>query len=76
MINNLNILFPHLKNPYTKSIKNNSLDILWEEKAAWAGSGAVIGRNYIGSSGGPKYIMAVTTSLKDGTILSDEIKYC
>ena len=65
------------KNPYLKSTKTNPLDIKWEEAAAFAGAGTVVGRSYIlniPSSSYPRPVR-ITTLLNDGTSLIDEVWY-
>jgi prepilin-type N-terminal cleavage/methylation domain-containing protein len=60
------------KNPYINDPSNDPLTVKWNEAAAWAGSGSMIGRNYL-TQNDP--VITIITILEDGTKLYDEIIY-
>ena len=62
------------KNPYINDPSNNPLTVKWNESAAWAGSGNMIGRNYVYYIKNNS-VVTITTKLINGSILYDEIIY-
>ena len=62
------------KNPYINDPSNDPLTVKWNEAAAWAGSGSMIGRNYVWYIKNNS-VVTITTLLENGTKLYDEIIY-
>ena len=65
-------IYVGLKNPFVKSSKSKAYEILWDEKAVFAGTGKTIGNTFIISISNT---LSIKTYLKDGTILSNDIPY-